>query len=328
MLKNDQLGLNKFDYRIIRIKQIIKNQLRKTILLYIKLAFLFGYKDAYRLYTNRNSRMDYLNACYEIIKNKMDYFISNYSYHKIETSNQHPNTIWVCWLQNDNIPVIVQECIKSINKNKPKNLKVVVITANNISQYVKFPDIIYRRIKNGSLSLTHFSDILRFNLLRNYGGLWIDATVFVSDGIPESYINSFIYSIQNENDFSDTNNLYYGAITSFIIGGNRECVLFDFLYNFFIEYQKKYGCLLDIHLINICYRIAIEKFETLKNEITSIGINNRNVEKLVLIINDEYDEKVWKQITNNQIFHKLNWRINYNEKSNNHWTYYHKIKHI
>jgi hypothetical protein len=39
----------------------------------------------------------------------------------------------------------------------------------------------------GKMTVTHFSDILRFNLLKNNGGLWLDATIFVNKPIPEKY---------------------------------------------------------------------------------------------------------------------------------------------
>jgi hypothetical protein len=63
-----------------------------------------------------------------------------------------------------------------------------------------------------------------------------------------------------------------------------------------------------------------------QKEINKIGINNADVYKLCNIVNQEYDEATWIKITNDQIFHKMNWRLQYYDTKNGESTYYKKMK--
>ena len=111
-------------------------------------------------------------------------------------------------------------------------------------------------------------------------------------------------------------------MTSFLVGGSPQCMLFDFCLSFFIEYQKRYGHLIDVHLINLCYRLAYENFSEIRQYVDSIGVNNKNVQELYKIINLPYTKEKWSSTTQNQIFHKLNWRTSYLEKIDGKLTVY------
>lgn len=86
--------------------------------------------------------------------------------------------VWTMWLQGETMaPLIVKKTILSIKSNY-KN--VVVITKENFKNYVSIPQEIVHKWEQGLISNTHFSDIVRTELLIEFGGTWIDATVFIS----------------------------------------------------------------------------------------------------------------------------------------------------
>lgn len=101
------------------------------------------------------------------------------------------NYAFVLWWQGeDNAPEVVKACINSIKKNH--NGKVIVLSESNYSKYSNIPEYIVRKMEQGKMSLTHFSDILRYNLLYNWGGAWIDATCLLTKPIPERcYANEY-----------------------------------------------------------------------------------------------------------------------------------------
>ena len=102
------------------------------------------------------------------------------------------NIIWVCWFQGlENAPFIVKQCIASI-KRHAGGRKVVVITEQNLADYVTFPSFILRLREKGKISNAHYSDLLRLELLIKYGGIWIDATCYLTDSII-SYNGIFMY---------------------------------------------------------------------------------------------------------------------------------------
>ncbi|SYD58648.1 glycosyltransferase [Klebsiella pneumoniae] len=87
--------------------------------------------------------------------------------------------IWVCWFQGiDEAPELVKHCINSIKTNAPSEYEVVILDDINIPNYVTFPAIVLEKYSSGLISKAQLSDILRFNLLATYGGVWVDATIF------------------------------------------------------------------------------------------------------------------------------------------------------
>ena len=62
-------------------------------------------------------------------------------------------------------------------------------------EYISFSDVIVQRFNEGKITLTHLSDILRAKLLYQYGGLWLDATYFISDERFEKIFEKNFYTI-------------------------------------------------------------------------------------------------------------------------------------
>ena len=86
--------------------------------------------------------------------------------------------VFVFWWDGfENAPYIVQQCLKSVIKYH-KGMDVVKISKNNYKNYTDINPVILADFEKGKISVQTFSDILRFNLLKNNGGTWIDATIF------------------------------------------------------------------------------------------------------------------------------------------------------
>ncbi len=103
-------------------------------------------------------------------------------------------TIWILWLQGiENAPRLVKQCYKSILKNKPEDYDVVLLDESNLSSYISLPEYIYEKHKCDQISATHFSDILRAGLLYQYGGCWIDSTVYCMDVIPRFMLSGDLF---------------------------------------------------------------------------------------------------------------------------------------
>lgn len=93
------------------------------------------------------------------------------------------NRIWVFWYQGiKNAPDIVKACIASIIEHCSR-YSVIVLDKNNMSEYYAPIEAIQRKLEDGLITITHFSDILRMNLLDSYGGRWIDATIFLTGDV-------------------------------------------------------------------------------------------------------------------------------------------------
>lgn len=78
-------------------------------------------------------------------------------------------TLWIYW--NTGIkaaPPIVHKCVDSWKHHNP-TWKIVLLDNTNLRDY-------YKGTQDGR-SIQAWSDVVRINLLKEYGGVWVDATV-------------------------------------------------------------------------------------------------------------------------------------------------------
>lgn len=81
--------------------------------------------------------------------------------------------IWICWLQGrEQAPYLVKKCIDSWEEKNP-NWSIRLLDDKNVSRYIELPDLCGKKI-----TCTSFSNILRVYLLKEYGGVWVDATLY------------------------------------------------------------------------------------------------------------------------------------------------------
>jgi hypothetical protein len=82
------------------------------------------------------------------------------------------------------MPQLVKLCNKSVKKYIPKDIaELHFICKDNLANYLDVPDYIWKKHEEGKISTAHFSDYIRVSLLAKYGGLWLDATIFVTSDL-------------------------------------------------------------------------------------------------------------------------------------------------
>lgn len=94
-------------------------------------------------------------------------------------------TVWFLWLQGlANAPEIVRLCHASQERQlrQMPGWRLVVLDETNMLDYAPLPAFVLDKWKRGVISSAHLSDLLRLELLTRRGGIWIDATVFLTDG--------------------------------------------------------------------------------------------------------------------------------------------------
>ena len=93
--------------------------------------------------------------------------------------------IWQYWAQGyDDLPNVVRTCLESVDKYA-SDYSIVRLTDDNLSEYLDLPEFVQQ--KRHVFSRAFFSDLLRLMLLKTYGGIWMDATIFLSGTIPQEY---------------------------------------------------------------------------------------------------------------------------------------------
>lgn len=240
----------------------------------------------------------------------LEAFDKNYD---VSLPHECSNKVWICWFQGmENAPALVQKCYKSVKDNLTDR-DIVLITSDNMEQFVQFPDYIIDKWKAGIITHTHLTDLLRLELLIRYGGMWLDATVFCSEkceNIPDYFFDSDLFFFQNLKPGRDGNAFY---ISSWLISAKTNNRVLMATRELCYEYWKKNDSMDDYFLLHAFVSIVLDRY---KDEWkTVIPRDNATPHILLLRLFDQYDERMWQAIKTQTSFHKMTYKFEEEETS-------------
>lgn len=152
--------------------------------------------------------------------------------------------IFIFWWDGfEKAPKIVKKCLLSVKKYY-SDANIVEVSKYNFKEYTDINPILIKEFDKGNISIQTFSDILRFNLLKNYGGIWIDATIL--------FLNKIDLFCELEDKTFST--IYFPSSINFLKYKNQSCTwsgyfiaarkgsyLVTVMNNLFEEYYLQYG---------------------------------------------------------------------------------------
>lgn len=219
--------------------------------------------------------------------------------------------IWTLWWQGeDKAPEIVKKCLDTQKKMLVSpGIEYHVLTQDNWKEFIEFPEYILEKVSDGRITLTHFSDIIRAELLRKYGGVWIDATVLCVKPVDLRTQSDPFFTVK-AHESSD----YYTLRrwTGFFIGDTKNSLLFDFMAESFRYYWEKENDLIVYLLIDYLIAIAYDQFDSVRKNIDSVPVTNTKLWSMLRKMNTPYDEKEWKSIIASTNFFKLSYKDEFN----------------
>ncbi len=228
--------------------------------------------------------------------------------------------IFYCWLQGrDEMLPLVRCCFNSLRMNAGDR-EICFIDEKNYSAYVDLPSRIVEKYKAGKISRTHFSDVIRFNLLEHYGGLWLDATMLVTEPLDRHkgfwartyFTQKYCNEKSNDNPYVKALLCYvsYARWASFLHSSSvKHHPLFAFLSEFYREYWRDFDELIDYVLIDFIIDLAYENIPFVRRELDSVPINNLDINTLVFHLNEPYVKYPFDKILNGTFLHKLSWKV-------------------
>ena len=242
------------------------------------------------------------------LKAKYSGFIADYADRPSITQNDNDiPAVWSMWWQGtDNLPEVVKICLSSVKKYCGIH-PVKVLTRENFRDYVYLPDYIFDRVDSGAITLTHLSDITRFYLLYHYGGLWLDSTVYITNGIPDAAFESEYYTVKRRLTPKSTG-AAQAKWTNFIHAAKKGSILCGFVLDFFLEYWRTQEKLIDYFLIDYAVRIAYEELPECRRIIDAVPYVNYDMYRLESILNRAWSSELWDTVKSASNFSKLDWR--------------------
>lgn len=273
-----------------------------------QIPYVIGENNARKICEKRH------NITREFLEKEFYEFIINYEFNTCNQENS--KIIWTLWMQGyENAPELVKSTIDSIRKfAELNNFQFILLEENTIEKYVVFPKLIKEKMDLGVIDYTKISDILRVSLLAKYGGTWVDATIYMKEEFDSSLLLQNYYTIKTGEMTDYSPNISNNRWKGFFLSGNSS--LFSFTRDFFFEYYSRYDIAVDYLLIDYIFDIAYKYDEKIKNQMLELEKSNPNLFWLESHLGDEFDQKVWDNITETTKAFKTTYKLSGKIKSN------------
>ena len=214
--------------------------------------------------------------------------------------------IWVMWWQGESsYPPIVEKCIASIKRNANSH-PVHLLTKDNYQEFISIPKEVKDNIMKTNC-IAYMSDVIRFGLLSQYGGIWLDATIYVS--LPVTSWDIPIYSIRHQT--TDPRFVLDGyRWSSFMVASVPNETLPTFVYRALLEYFSRHDVLIDYFLSDYLIATIYLNNVKVKQQIDELPKDNLGALELLMNLSKPYDKDRLEEILHSRRFHKLDWRYN------------------
>lgn len=213
--------------------------------------------------------------------------------------------LWVCWWQGEaDMPPIARACLHSLRMQAGRH-PVTLITKANFREFVDFPDYILRKLSEGNISLTHFSDLLRVSLLSRYGGIWADATLLLPGPAVDSFIrpDATFWSCHHRPIY---HNISRGGWVGFFWACGKGHPLPSFIRDLLFKYWDTYDRLVEYLLIDYCFAIARAHIPAIHDMIEALPLTTMG--PLGKRLAEPYDPQEWEAYRRDFDFHKLSYK--------------------
>ena len=295
--------------------------IREKVFRYHQILRYYGPKLTFAYYLTQQTKKQYYDFSKELILNfalklRKEAKIDKSSDERKETTTEFPNIIWTMWQQGEaQMPETVRASMKTIKDFAERNgCEFILITDENLVDFIDIPTDIIEKYKRKELTAAHYSDIIRFSLLYQYGGIWMDATLFVSPYATVDMFKGDFFSLNHPPIHADEIERAIGDFkwSSFFLAGKKEKSYFKHIRDLYIYFIRKYPVF--IHYLMLDYFILSEyklndEFKDLVDELPVLAPAQR-VWFLRDHANDIFDENVWTEVLKTTPIMKTTYKIN------------------
>jgi capsular polysaccharide synthesis len=312
--------MNKYKFRISKLDRLNKT-LRKKPYKYI-------YKEMMpKKLFNKIQNKTYFKT-QKMVGEDWDRVLKEYFTNKIETEQINPKKtfnnekiIWQFWGQGwdfEKLPDVVKISYKSVEKYK-KDYEIIHLDMNNINDYLEIPAYILKKVENKKMGFAHFTDIIRLALLYNYGGVWIDATILLTDYLPQEYfeMDYFMFqrddNLENKKDWEDYDDFYFSwnnemkvRVLNSIIFAKKNNEIIKTLLDMLLIFWEHNDLVPNYFFFQVLYTELIENYYKKKQcKIVSDTLTH----ELIRVWFDKFSQEKLDEITKRNNVHKLTYKI-------------------
>ena len=250
-----------------------------------------------------------------VLKLRKEAQLVDSSNEKEEETTEFPKIIWTMWQQGEaQMPETVQASMKTIKDFAKRNdCEFYLLTDENLADFINIPSDITDKYKKKKLSAAHYSDIIRFSLLYKYGGIWMDATLFVSPYATLEMFEGDFFTLNHPPLQPEKMERTVGDFkwAGFFLAGKKGKPYFKHIRDLYLYYVRKYPVF--IHYLMMDYFILSEYqcnpyFENLVDRLPILAPAER-VWFLRDHAHDLFDEKEWEEVLKTTPIMKTTYKI-------------------
>lgn len=234
------------------------------------------------------------------------HYLSCFRDHALPSADERiPRQIWICWLQGlEQAPELVRQCVASVSRHCP-DYRVNLLTEQTLFDYVALPADVVEKYKSGRLPFPQFSDIVRVALLAQHGGIWMDATVFMSGEMPSFVTDGQLFMFRS-GWMSPTLHIASNWMLASVAGHPVMINMRDAL----CEYWRKESFLRDYYIFHDLLGIAYRKHAQTRQCVDAMPyINNVDPHTLMYrAAQQPYSEALKQSIMSRSAIHKLSYK--------------------
>ena len=250
-----------------------------------------------------------------VLKLRKEAQLVDSSNEKEEETTEFPKIIWTMWQQGEaQMPETVQASMKTIKDFAKRNdCEFYLLTDENLADFINIPRDITEKYKKKELSAAHYSDIIRFSLLYQYGGIWMDATLFVSPYATLEMFEGDFFTLNHPPLQPEKMERTVGDFkwAGFFLAGKKGKPYFKHIRDLYLYYVRKYPVF--IHYLMMDYFILSEYqcnpyFENLVDRLPILAPAER-VWFLRDHAHDLFEEKEWEEVLKTTPILKTTYKI-------------------
>lgn len=213
--------------------------------------------------------------------------------------------IWTIWFQGeDNAPKLVKACFRSVRRHCKQEL--IVLDENTIFDYITLPQEIVKKYKDGKIKHAHFADICRVELLYEHGGIWLDATAFVTAPIPKWIIDEdfFVY-LAGQNVGSP-----YSFMQNCFIRARKGAYLLDAWRAMILDYWMHENHNFDYFMHQLLFKTLVMNDERAKKYFAKMPHVDQDPTHALWwsYQHKPFDKKTFDKVTSGAFFQKVTYR--------------------
>lgn len=195
--------------------------------------------------------------------------------------------IW--WQGEETMPEVVKLCIASQRQAfSDERFDYYLITKDNLADFLTLPQYIWDRVADETINLTHLSDIIRVGLLKEHGGMYLDATFFLPNTLPDHVFERSFFTLKKKNSPE--------MLRRHVAQGRWMCnfwfiqsqhVLFSFMYDAYLTYYRKQTILMDFYLLDYLLDLAYRGLSEVREQFDTLPLSPNTTYQLLDKLNEQ-----------------------------------------